>query len=208
MIVSDVIKRVQRQFGDESAVQIEEADIIRWINDATREISSQNDLTQATGTMSSVAGQDTYAFPSDMMAIRTMYYDDIKIDFLKKTDYDGVVNKTDGGDMQSGTPYMFTRWGSNFILYPKPDSIKEIKLFYLQRPVDVTTTADTVPLPIEYHNRVVEYCLQQAYQTDEDWEAATQMGGQFSDGITRLKEHETANEIEYYPTITVLPDDL
>jgi hypothetical protein len=55
--------------------------------------------------------------------------------------------------------------------------------------------------------RIVEYCLQQAYQTDEDWDAAGQMKGQFDDGMARLKQLNNAADTEFYPVITVLPDD-
>lgn len=207
MKVSDVISRVQRQFGDEASVQINEADIIGYINDACREIVVQNDMLQAVGTMNSVIGTNSYNFPSDLIQVRTVYYDNQKLDFYKRTDYDEWINENDPQETQSGIPSLFTRWGSSFLLYPKPDSVKQIKLLYLQRPVVVDDATDDIPLPDEYFSRVVEYCLQQAYQTDEDWEAATQMSGQFSDGLTRLKEHEMINTTEYFPTITVLPDD-
>ena len=207
MLVSDVVVRVQRQFGDEASVQINEEDIIRYINDACREIAVQNDLTPATGTMNSVVGTSIYAFPSDLISVRTIYYDNHKLRFFKRTEYDEYVNETDPDEDQSGTPFLFTRWGSNFQLYPKPDSVQEIKLQYLQRPTQVTAAVDLLPLPDEYFSRIVEYCLQQAYQTDEDWEAATQMSGQFEDGLMKLKEHETIATTEYYPSITVLPDD-
>jgi len=204
---SDIITRVQRQFGDEASVQIEDADIIRWINDAVLEICTQNDLTQATGTMNSVIGTTSYAFPSDLLQVRTIYYDNSRLRFFKKTEFDEYINEQDPNEEQSGTPWLFTRWGTNFQIYPKPDAVKQIKLLYLQQPFEVVIETDDVPLPDMYLPRVAEYCLQQAYQTDEDWEAAGQMSGQFSDGLTRLKEHETSQTTEYYPSITVLPDD-
>lgn len=207
MLVSDVVTRVERQFGDEASVQINEADIIRWVNDAVREISTANDLTQATGTMNSVVGTNTYDFPSDLMSIRAIYYDNQKLQSYSKAEYDEYINESDPNEVQSGTPFLYTRWGGSFVLYPKPDSVKVIKLLYLQLPGQLGDTAAIIPLPDIYFNRVVEYCLQQAYQTDEDWEAATQMSGQFEDGLMKLKERETATNVEYYPSITVLPDD-
>jgi hypothetical protein len=125
---SDIITRVQRQFGDEASVQIEEADIIRWINDAVLEICTQNDLTQATGTMNSVIGTTSYAFPSDLLQVRTIYYDNSRLRFFKKTEFDEYINEQDPNEEQTGTPWLFTRWGTNFQLYPKPDAVKQIKL--------------------------------------------------------------------------------
>ena len=207
MIVSDVVKRVQRQFGDEASVQIDEADIIRYINDAAREITLQNDLTQATATMNTVIGTTIYAFPTDLISVRTLYFDNKRLTYYKRTEYDEYINSTDPDEVQTGDPWLFTRWGTNFQVYPKPDTVQQIKMLYLQRPAVVTVVGDTLPVPDEYFSRVVEYCLQQAYQTDEDWEAAQQMSGQFNDGLIRLKEQETEPVTEYYSAITVLPDD-
>lgn len=207
MKVSDVTVRVQHQFGDEASVQISEADIIRYINDACREIAVQQELTPATATQNSVISQTIYALPSDMISIRTIYYDNKKLKFFKRTEYDEYINEHDPNEEQSGTPWLWTRWGSNFQIYPKPDTIETIKLLYLQRPIQVDEATDDIPLPDEYFSRVVEYCLKQAYQTDEDWEAAGQMDGQFQDGLMRLKEHETIATTEYYPSITTLPED-
>lgn len=204
---SDIITRVQRQFGDEASVQISEDDIIRWINDAVVEICTQNNLQQATGTMNSVIGTNSYTFPSDLLSVRTIYYDNSRLQFYEKTEYDEYVGANDPNEEQTGTPWLFTRWGNDFVLYPKPDSVKVIKLLYLQQPFELAADTDNVPLPDMYLPRVTEYCLQQAYQTDEDWEAANQMSGQFNDGLTRLKEHETISTTEYFPTITVLPED-
>lgn len=207
MIVSDITTRVLRQFGDEANVQIDNSDILRWINDAVRDFSVQNDLTQATGTLNSVIGTNMYTFPADLIYMRSIYYDGLKLQFYKRTDYDEYVNKIDPTEVQTGTPVLYTRWGTQFQLYPTPDAVKVIKMRYLQRPAEVTAQGDTVPLPPEYHNRIVEYCLQQAYQTDEDFDASAQMASQLSDGLTLLKEHETFEDKEFYPSISTLVDD-
>ena len=40
--VQDVLLSVKRQFGDESGVQVTDSDIVRWVDDAQREISMNN----------------------------------------------------------------------------------------------------------------------------------------------------------------------
>lgn len=207
MIVSDVVTRVQRQFGDEASVQINSDDVIRYINDAAKEIAVQNDLGAATANVASVAGQSLYTAPADMFAIRSIYYNNRKLDFYKSTEYDEYVNANDPDSTATGTPILYTRFVTDLLLYPKPDVVGAIKIWYFKRPTEVTTTADALPFPAEYHLRIVEYCLQQAYQTDEDWDAADRMQGQFSDGMTRLKQLENADAEATYAVITVLPED-
>jgi len=210
MIVADVMNRVFREFGDEAKVQIDDTDIIRWINDGVKYITVSNNLLQATGTMNSVIDQSDYNFPTDMLSMEAMYYNNLKLKYMKHTEFNEYVNSSDPNQDQRGTPWMYTRWANQFTLYPKPNTsyTNGIKLLYLQRPADIASTSDTVPLSLEYHPEIVKYCLQRAYQTDEDWDAAGQMAGQFQDGVDRLKEQETNKDREYYDTITILQDDL
>lgn len=208
MLVSDVVTRVLRQFGDESSVQIEEADIIRYINDGIREIVTNNDIGQTTSTIDSEIDVAEYSVPSNLMAMRTLFYDNSRLQFLSQAEFDEYINSSDPKQLQRGTPIIWTKWAAQFTLYPKPDSVKIIKLQYLRKPTEVSLATDALPVASEYYNRVVEYCLKQAYQTDEDWDAASQMDGQFQDGLTRLKQQETfADSNQYYPSITTLPDD-
>src|SRR6266542_3985398 len=130
MIVSDVTTRVLSEFGDEASVQIEEADIIRWINDGLKHISVANDLNQATGLMTSVAGQADYAFPTDMLSMNSMYYDSAKLKYMKHTEFNEYIISTDPKQDQNGTPWMYTRWGTNFTLYPNPAQILLTVLSY------------------------------------------------------------------------------
>ena len=208
MVISEVVTRVLHQFGDEASVQVTEADIIRYVNDGLREIWVQNDIGQTTATINSIIDEDEYSGPDDVMALRTVFYDSQKLQFLSKKVFDDYIIASDPTQTQTGTPTMWTRWASQIILYPKPDSVKVIKIQYLRKPSTLTDVTDIIPLDSEYWNSLTNYCLQQAYQTDEDWDAANQMSAQFSDGLTRLKQQETfADSVEAYPTITVLPED-
>lgn len=206
----DVINRVIRQFGDESGVQITTIDIIRWINDAQKEIAYQNDLLQAVGTMSSVLGTSEYTFPTDMLSMRSMYYKNKKLRFMSRQEFDEYIISTDPDMTQNGDPLVYTRWANQFILYPVPQTAETngIRLYYTRRPVDVLSGDSAIDLPLEYHNRVVEYCLQQAYETDEDWNAAGIKNEQFNTGLDTLKQQETFSDREFYPLITIREEDM
>lgn len=210
MIVSDIITRVTRQFGDESSVQIDQADIIRWINDGQKEIAVQNDLLQAVGTLSSSLGDATYTFPADMLSMRSMYYKNVKLSYMSRQEFDEYITSTDPDLTQSGDPVLYTRWANEFTLYPVPQSaeVDGIKLYYTRRPVDVTALSDSIDLPLEYHTRLVEYCLQQAYEVDEDWNAAGIKQEQFSTGLDILKQQETHTDREFYSVITIREEDM
>jgi len=207
MIVSDIIGRVQRQFGDESSVQLEDTDIIRWINDGQKDIVVQNDLMQTTGTLPTVPGTNEYTFPTDMLSMHAMYYSNERLKYMSRQEYDEYVNVSDPDEISSDKPMFYTKWGNKFILYPKPNVVETIKLLYLKRPAEVDDPSDSLDLPVEYHPRIVEFCLRQAYEMDEDWDASAVKATQFDAGLSILKEKEQNPVQQYYPTVTVLPDD-
>lgn len=209
MNVTDVVNRVLRKFGDEASVQITQDDIIRFINDGQKEIAFKNEILQAVGTMSVVGGQADYSFPADLLTLNTMYYDNQIVKFMKGTDYDNFIRDTDPQTTNSGKPLVYTRWASSFTLYPKPseDLADGLKIRYTRRPTDVTSLTDELSLPLEYHSVLVDYCLQQAYETDENVEMTAMKSQQVQTGIDELKELETFKDREMFPTVSVLPED-
>src|ERR1700755_135259 len=93
---------VKRTFGDESGVQITDADITRWVNMGCMEIVAQNKILQATASVTGVADQASYSLSSialDMIAIEDVSYNGCS---LEQTDNSGIkkllgTTATEGG---------------------------------------------------------------------------------------------------------------
>ena len=210
MIVSEVITRVKRQFGDESGVQITDQDVMRWINDAQNDIAQAQEINEASATGSSTYQQDTYPIPTDVINLRSVLYKGKKIKAVSMQEYDVYVNENQGSPNVPlyGTPDIFYVWAQEIRFYPIPEvSGEEIKLYYSQFPVEVITINDFLSLPIKYHNRIVEYCLQQAYELDENFDAAALKGGQMSASLSQMAEDSSWTEHSAYPMVTIMPED-
>lgn len=165
--VSDVIRDVRRAFGDEDGVQIKDEDLVRWINDGQREIVSNNPILKAKATVSSVAGNNNYPLPADIYQIENLTYDGKRINGVGFEE--GIARfgaLTDGGD-----PYYWYMWGNELYLYPTPNTVKTITMYYTQAPAPVTGAGDLLSVPDRYFNALVEYVKMQAYELDEDWQA-------------------------------------
>lgn len=210
MNVDDVVKRVQHKFGDEAGTQVTQNDIIRYINDGQKELAYKNEILQAIGNMNIVGGDNTYPIPSDLLTLRTLYYDDSRLMYLKKTDYDEYINRDDPKSVSQGIPVIYTRWANEFYLYPVPaqDLPSGLKLEYTQRPADVSDLTDELSLPLEYHSVLVDYCMQQAYETDENFDGVAMKAQQIDKSMDDLASLQTFPVREYFPTITVLPEDM
>lgn len=211
MNVSDIKTRVKRQFGDESAVQIADADIYRWISDAQDAIVIQNEaLLQATATSVSVANQSDYTLPADVVHLNSILYKKFKLKKLSLQEFQEYLDGWQDNTVYSpGVPQNYMVYANTFTLFPTPQTAgDEIKIYYSKRPVAVTADGDALSLPIQYHEAIVMYCLQQAHQLDEDWAASQQKGTELQNQINYLRDRETYEDDKYYPGITVLLEDL
>lgn len=217
MIVSDVILRVRRTFGDEAAVQVQDADIIRWINDAQVEIVRKNESALQKSTFSNlVANQGTYALPTDLLALRSVRYkfpDMLSYNNLKyknMQEFDDSLDGWDGNAYTTGNPIYFTVDEGNVILFPVPNvaATNGLKIRYNQRPTDVASTSDALALPTLYHPIIVKYCLYQASLLDEDGEPAVMYRNDFNSDVQELQNNETSDPTATYSVITVLEADL
>lgn len=216
MIVSDVIIRVRRTFGDEAAVQVTDADVIRWINDGQIEIIKHNEAAlQKSAFIDLVANQSTYTLPADLMLLRSLRYkySDMvsysKITYQSMQQFDESVDGWDGTLYNASHPEYFTMYEGKAILFPTPDqsNLSGIKVLYNQKPTDVVLTSDTLALPVIYHNTIVRYCMWQASLLDEDLDPATMYRADFQDDANRLMNRETTESVASYSTITVRDED-
>lgn len=218
MNLGEVKQRVKRQFGDEAQVQISDVDIIRWANDGQRHITTHNpSVNQVTSTASIIAGQQSYVLPENLFilySVHIKYTNDesyYHIEGASLQEFDRLINGWDGtGKVSPTTPYIYNKYGNTINLFPVPDiSVPDgIKLYYVRYPVDLSNNTDIIDLPLEYHNALVDFCLQQAYELDEDWTASQAKAGQIMAAIHINKNREQSGPQETYSTITVLDDDL
>ena len=206
MLVSEIATRVKRQFGDEAGAQITDADIMRWINDAQREIAANNDLLQATATSNIVAGTDQYNLPTDVLTLRSVRYNGRRLALMTADEAANYVNQDTA--KSSGEPTAYSLWGLKIDLYPTPAAalVGGLSVAYTKIPTQVTALGDTPELPQQYHGRIVEYCLAQAHELDDNMESYQAKMNQFQDGMDRMKGMDAPDQIVYGGISTSIAD--
>lgn len=138
MNVQDVVTRVKRTFGDEAGVQITDADLIRWINDAQEEISLTNQgLMETTATANVVANQAEYNLPADFSVLRSLKHKGLRLrsmSFAEFNEYIDGYSSTPG--FGTGTPDVFMVWENKITLFPTPSTTLTagISIFYMKHP--------------------------------------------------------------------------
>lgn len=202
--VLEVMQAVKRQFGDESGVQLEDADIIRWVNDASDEINRRNKVLKATSLTSSVVDQQDYTFPTDrILQIESLHYAGSRLPNMPFAQAEDQIIGANTSATANGQPELWYEWGGKFSFWPRPSTVESITLYFTQRPARITTSVEVIPLPDKYFQDIVRYVLMQAYEMDEDWAASSAKQQQLDASIGEMGEEERTAQNMTYSTITV-----
>lgn len=203
-LVSEVMTAVKRQFGDESGVQLEDSDIIRWINDAQDVIVAKTKVLKAKSSIAATANQASYTFPSEnIYQIESIHYNGMRIPNMSFPEAEEYIFASDPLVEATGNPALWYEWAGTFTFWPMPDDTKSIDLYYTKRPTKVTASTDLLSLPDRYYQDVVRYVLQQAYEMDEDLGNAQAKGAQFEQSINEFSEENRTAQNMTYSTITI-----
>lgn len=182
MKVTDIISRVRITAGDSDVLQFTDESIIAWINDAMREIAADNQLLQKSATQTVTIGTNEYAIPADILKFHSVLYEgnDLRFVDMQTAKEEGYLNNS------SGTPSIVWVWAGKVTLWPTPDTEGSLKLIYTRHPTEVTAEQDTPEIPAHYHMRLVDYCLAQVAQQDDDMNRYLMKMDEFRTGVSKL----------------------
>lgn len=210
--VSDVKTTIERQWGDESGVQLSLPDIIRWINDGQREIAETNtSINEKKAVANVVVGQDLYALRNDpsfagIALINSVRYNGIPLKAITFQEAEKYI-VTDSVTA-TGTPTMWYEDNNDLRLYPQPDAnlTGGLTVYFTTTPTPVTTVGSMLDIPDRYFNALIQYVMSQAYEMDENFQGAQYKQAQFDKSLGQ-KQHRTNINESTYPTILIEPED-
>lgn len=205
--VADVITAVKRQFGDESGVQLTNNDIIRWINAAQTEIVAKNGVIEARFRKSSEAHVGSYQLPTEqILHIVSIHYNGARLPSIEFAEAERRVFDADPTNTQEGTPQFWWEWGGEVSFWPTPEVgiVDGITIYAIKMPASVSLETDKLSVPDKYFNAVVRYCMMEAHEMDEEYEAAASMRQQFALALDEKNGEEERTQHSTYPTITIV----
>jgi len=204
MLVSDIKRRVKRQFGDESGAQLKDPDIIDWINDAQKEIYVKNNLGQKIGTMNTIINTQSYSFPADLMRLLSVKYDGSTITEISQQDVDKFIPNADMVNPGQGIPQHYWTYADKISLYPNPDSVKVLTIRYNRTPTSVAIDTDNTDLDQKYDNRILDYCHAMSAQLDGNMQGYIMFMQRFEGKVDSTKNDEFEMQAaSSYPGISV-----
>lgn len=166
----EIIDSVFRQFGDESGAQINQTDVIRWINEAQRDVVVNNrEVNQAIATFATEEGTGIYdisAMIPGILRIHSLAFKGRILDNLTFEDAQAkMVNES-----QEGVPKYWFKYAGQLNLWPIPKETESaaITVYYNKAPVAVSQGTDRLTVPENYYEAVNAFCLAKAYELDGD----------------------------------------
>lgn len=207
LTVLDISTRVKSIFGDESGVEIDDPDILRWINDGQLDIARKTRSLTKDLIRSTASGVYEIAKPSDFL-----FFDRATCDgrYLSPTPFQTLdqLYPTRGTTYPTGRPEYIAVKGNNFVIYPAPDEagVNNLIINYIASPVAVVANSDTPEINGAFHEALVRFCLMRAKEKDEDWSAAQRIQESYEQMITDARtDHQNPYEGSY-PSIRDVGD--
>ncbi len=209
--VADVITAVKRQFGDTSGLQVTNSNITAWISDAQREIVINNpEVNQAMVQFNVVANQSAYpvlANVPDMLIIHSLHFNGQilqNMSFVKAQEFIIKSNDLSAAEI----PDFWYEWAGVITMWPKPSKAftNGVTIFYSKSPTEITTTNQVLSVPDSYFKSVIDFCMTQAYEMDDNAQMAQAKNAQFETSMQKQANKQSAQDNQY-PTVTLLPED-
>lgn len=206
MKLNDIIVRVQRSFGDDVQAQITKEDIVRWVNDACLEIATSSNLNQGSiGNTAVGVGKKTYDLPSDLLLLRSVRCNGMK---LRGETYEQLCEQDSDLENTTGTPSAYWVYGGKLNLYPIPNAaLGNLSILYTKTPDLLTVDmGERQPdIPVQYHPRIVEYCIAKAAELDDNLGHYQIKMGEFQQKTSATQQNAEQPEGDsFYPSITYI----
>lgn len=198
-----LVQDIRRTFGDEAGVQLDNEDIKRWANAAQMEIVNNNKAVKAKSTLPTAVGTGDYTFPDvKIQQIESLHFDNVRLESLPFAEAERIIISSDPQGVQQGTPSFWYEWDGTLSLWPKPDAVKNLTLYYTAYPDDLTgSTAQLLSVPDKFYNAIVDFCLAKAYEMDEDLNASQMAEQRFRAALENQMEDERQGQNMTYPVI-------
>lgn len=204
-----LLQDVKRLFGDEAGVQVENADVQRWANSAMTEIVTNNKAIKAKSTLPTVIGTSAYTFPAvKIQQIEALHYENVRLENLQFAEAERYIISNDPQQTESGTPLFWYEWDGELSVWPKPDAVGTLTLYYTAYATELTgDTSQFLDVPDRFYNAVVDYVMSKVYEMDEDLQGSQMAEQRFRAALENQMEDERQAQHMQYPVIMDVVSD-
>jgi hypothetical protein len=190
MNFQDIKTRAQKDFlwDDNTATNDK---LNRTINEGLRRFVRETLCLHDVSTLTTAAGTAAYPLPADSLNppnVHQVIWDKYVLhpmSYLETRDLNSYLHT-------SGSPTSFYFNNGQLCLYPVPDSAKELKIVYYNKPAELSADDDVPEIPEEFHEALANYAAYQIMRSDrgalaETMNAADFHEHEFTEAIRRCR---------------------
>lgn len=189
---------VQDKFGDADQVQITDAMLLRWINGAQREVSSNGYSLEATSVTNLIASQSIYDLTNISSRIRNIVQVRVNgayAEMLPYPKFAQFVRTNTATNSQSGIGSLYA---GVLHLWPAPAAsvVGGLVIDYTGYPPDLVSLDDPLTVPDRFFQAMCDWVLAQAEELNENFDAAQTKLGHYENRITKqlARTHESPSD--------------
>lgn len=153
--IEDAARRKYNSVGSSFYAQAEIWDLIYQ---AGCEIATETKMLEIRTVVSggSVAGTQSYAYPSGILEVRRVEYDGQRLEKIS-LDEDDSITLFSSNSTQQGVPLYFYDWSNTLYLRPIPaTSAVQIRVYGYKEPALITSASQNLEVPAIHHMRMVD----------------------------------------------------
>ena len=176
MKLEEIIRDVRSTINEATPRFYDDNDLIRWINEAIKDVARKSEFLQVKTTIAVTAGTSEYTMPADILratviqfvttASPTQVYKLQYVDIQSVDDFYGMTPST------QGPPVLYTLFGFppnlKVTLYPTPSEDGTLTVYYYQGPDVIDTPSSDVAIPDTWADLIGKYATYRALLKDRD----------------------------------------
>lgn len=188
MTPTEIATRVRNKFGDTRGSVLKDAMFIDSINEACVEIVRETLCLHAEQSAIAVTGfrrGTGVTLSANFILIKEVFYDDVPLALIDNE----TISRMNYYTLPDGIPEAYYMLGQEIFMFPNPLSTdtNTCMVSYVPMPAPITAIGNTIPIPVNYHNDVAEFCLILAHERNENWRAAEAIREKFYKNIAQRK---------------------
>lgn len=206
MLVSDVKTRVSRAIGDDDLLFVTSADFLRFINDAQTDIVRKTECLQGTTSIATTVGTSSYTLTSTILSLKRVTLEGQVLTPLSPDQVDGFTGRVNpSGSTNSYLSGSYFVWGNKIYVDPS-DCGGNLEIMYVKLPATLTADGDSLEIPIQMGEDVVNYVMARAYERLDDTRASQQWVA-YEAKIAIARDESHRRQSTYYPSVQLTDAD-
>lgn len=206
MLLADVIRQVQREFGDDNEIFLTKQDIVDFVNEARIRIARDANIGYASNTFTASVGSYTFASSSSttIPAIRRVSYGTKAIQYMSLETLDSINVDRE----LPGEPEFYYVQGNTLKLFPKPLATDSTTVTVETNSIfaNLIPTDSDLQIPVQYHNDLVLFAIARAHHRDQNHRAAELKMAEFEKNIA-LRRYDSEHPTEDFAVVRDDPWD-